>query len=65
VSKEDGSEIKYNGLLKKEDDRYRLTIETTSYVDTRIVADVIKQTLDEMDAYMRTETIFIMDDFKQ
>ena len=65
VSEEDGGKVKYSSLLKEEGDRYRLIIEANRNGDIHVVADVVKEALDEMAAYLRAETIFIMEDFKQ
>ena len=65
VSEEDGGKVRYSGLLKEEGGRYRLIIEANRNGDIHVVADVVKEALDEMAAYLRAETKFIMEDFKQ
>lgn len=64
-SQEDGKTVEYNDLLKKEEDNYRLVIETINNGKSKVVTDTLKSSLDEIAEYLRRETKFILADFKQ
>ena len=60
-----GTEVEYSGCLRKEANSYRLIIESHQDGVASIVADVTKDSLDEVAEYLRAETKFILADFKQ
>lgn len=64
-SQDDDGEVHYQGWLKKEQNKYRLMIEAKKDGNIHVVADVVKDSIDEIAEYLRAETKFILSDFKQ
>lgn len=63
-SQEENLTVEYLGQIMQEPDGYRLTIESRHNGDATIVADIFKPSLDEVSEYLRSETKFILADFK-
>jgi hypothetical protein len=64
-SQQKEGEIEYKGSLRKEGGGYNVIIEAISDGSASVVSSVKKDSLDEIEEYLRRKTSFILADFKE